>query len=67
MHKITHRDANALLEHTAELVVALRSWGFHLSSSCLQPRNADTGKIIDPDSNPLQDIEDIILRIRRKK
>ncbi len=61
---MSEKDVQDLLEEAADLVVALRSWGFHFSGPLI-PRDADTGK---PTGKPaLAKLEKIILKFRKKQ
>jgi hypothetical protein len=56
------RDYKRLLEQSAELAVAIRSWGMHQSGP-LMVRNADTGEVV---GSGTADLEATILRLRKR-
>ena len=55
------QDYKKLLEQSAELVVAVRSWGLH--RTMLMVKNADTG---EPVRSGTADLETQILKIRKR-
>ena len=65
MIDISKEDANLLLEEATELIITLRSWGYHLDRNpILKFRDADTGKQLDGWSG--ESLSILILKIREK-
>lgn len=65
----SEKDTSKLLNLSAELLVTLRSWGFHnvneTNPLCL--RNADTGKLIQNQKEPFQELSNLILKLRKQQ
>ncbi len=55
---------NQLIEAAAELIVTLRSWGFHIKGP-LMTRDADTGKIVGGWAG--EELEKLILEYRNNQ
>jgi hypothetical protein len=65
MIDISKEDANLLLEEATELIITLRSWGYHLDRNpVLKIRDADTGKQLDGWSG--ETLSNLIIKIREK-
>jgi len=64
MINISQEDANKLLEQATELIVTLRSWGYHLDKNpVLKGYEVDTGKQI-PNYWSGQELSETIIKIR---
>jgi len=65
MINISQEDANSLLDLSSELIVTLRSWGYHLDKNpILKYRDADTGEVLVGWSGDR--LSELILKIREK-
>lgn len=63
--KISQADANQLLNLSCELVITMRSWGYHLESNpVLKLKDADTGKQLSGWAG--EELQALILKIRQK-
>ena len=66
MINISQEYANKLLEQATELIVTLRSWGYHLDKNpVLKGYEADTGKQV-PNYWSGKELSETIIKIREK-